>query len=330
MARSSASTTLKSACWARVRWDACSTCTRCVNAVVLFTTTTTLRVFHLSFRGTSVCRVVSHHHPFLRRALPRVSFHESSETQAQGFPCVARRGARLPRLRKSNHPMLLFLSIHATQANADAAGVETFETAFFKVCGLTVAVPNVLGAIVATAPATGAALSPLNTVASFATAWFGAANRGTELSHPPRTAGTRLPILVLSEGTVFPYDCLRNAHHDRLTLSGLLVQGAMRRRFNITGVSECAWVCACSKFMFDGDAERTDDFCCYLCCFPCAVCQETRHLRRHNLGTIAGRFKPYDDGNANGNGVNKPYAAPSPAHMRHVPGARVVHPGESK
>jgi hypothetical protein len=104
----------------------------------------------------------------------------------------------------------------------------------------------------------------------------------------------------------------------------------MRRRFSITGVSECAWVCACSKFMFDGDAERTDDFCCYLCCFPCAVCQETRHLRRHNLGTIAGRFKPYDDGNANGNGVNKPYAAPSPAHMRHVPGARVVHPGELK
>jgi hypothetical protein len=45
----------------------------------------------------------------------------------------------------------------------------------------------------------------------------------------------------------------------------------MRRRFSITGVSECAWVCACSKFMFDGDAERTDDFCCYLCCFPCAV-----------------------------------------------------------
>jgi hypothetical protein len=179
--------------------------------------------------------------------------------------------------------MLLFLSIHATQANADAAGVETFETAFFKVCGLTVVVPNVLGAIVATAPATGAALSPLNTVASFAMAWFGAANRG-----------------------------------------------AMRRRFSITGVSECAWVCACSKFMFDGDAERTDDFCCYLCCFPCAVCQETRHLRRHNLGTIAGRFKPYDDGNANGNGVNKPYAAPSPAHMRHVPGARVVHPGELK
>jgi Cys-rich protein (TIGR01571 family) len=116
-------------------------------------------------------------------------------------------------------------------ANADSAGVEPFETAFFKACGLTVVVPNVIGAVAATAPAVGAALSPLNTLTSIALAWFGMSNRSY-----------------------------------------------MRRRYNIRGVSECAWACSCFSFMFDGDEEKTDDFCCYLCCFSCAVCQETRTL----------------------------------------------------
>ena len=44
---------------------------------------------------------------------------------------------------------------------------------------------------------------------------------------PP--APYRLPILVLSEGTVFPYDCLRNTRHDRLTLSGFTLAGRQRR-----------------------------------------------------------------------------------------------------
>ena len=104
-------------------------------------------------------------------------------------------------------------------ANADSAGVEAFETAFFKACGLTVVVPNVIGAVAATAPAVGAALSPLNTLTSFALAWLGMSNRA-----------------------------------------------AMRRRYNIRGVSECAWACSCFSFAFDGDEEKTDDFCCYLCC----------------------------------------------------------------
>ena len=151
-------------------------------------------------------------------------------------------------------------------ANADSAGVEAFETAFFKACGLTVVVPNVIGAVAATAPAVGAALSPLNTLTSFALAWLGMSNRA-----------------------------------------------AMRRRYNIRGVSECAWACSCFSFAFDGDEEKTDDFCCYLCCFPCAVCQETRHLRRYNLGTIESRFSPYaeDDGTFLGRPAGG-YAPPSP------------------
>ena len=146
---------------------------------------------------------------------------------------------------------------------------------------MTVVVPNVIGAVAATAPAIGAALSPINTLMSFAMAWFGATNRS-----------------------------------------------AMRRKYNIRGVSECAWVCACTSFMFDGDEEKTDDFCCYLCCFPCAVCQETRHLRRYNLGTVAGRFRPYDDFGRPGTHLT--YSAPSLAHMRNVPVAQVVQPGDLK
>ena len=165
-------------------------------------------------------------------------------------------------------------------ANADSAGVEPFETAFFKACGLTVVVPNVIGAVAATAPAVGAALSPLNTLTSIALAWFGMSNRSY-----------------------------------------------MRRRYNIRGVSECAWFCSCFSFMFDGDEEKTDDFCCYLCCFSCAVCQETRHLRRYNLGTIATRFTPYaaDDGTFLGRPAGG-YAPPAPASMRReaIPVATVV------
>ena len=74
---------------------------------------------------------------------------------------------------------------------------------------------------------------------------------------------------------------------------GMSNRAAMRRRFNIVGVTECAGLCSCFSFAFDGDVEQTDDFCCYLCCFPCAVCQETRHMRRHNLGDIGRRFAPY-------------------------------------
>ena len=170
-------------------------------------------------------------------------------------------------------------------ANADSAGVEPFETAFFKACGLTVVVPNVIGAVAATAPAVGAALSPLNTLTSIALAWFGMSNRSY-----------------------------------------------MRRRYNIRGVSECAWFCSCFSFMFDGDEEKTDDFCCYLCCFSCAVCQETRHLRRYNLGTIATRFTPYaaDDGTFLGRPAGG-YAPPAPAAMRReaIPVATVVAPGKA-
>ena len=170
-------------------------------------------------------------------------------------------------------------------ANADSAGVETFETACFKVGMLTMVVPNVIGAVAATAPASGAALSPINTLASFALAWFGMSNRA-----------------------------------------------AMRRRFNIRGVSECAWACSCFSFAFDGDEEKTDDFCCYLCCFPCAVCQETRHLRRYNLGTIASRFSPCDadDGTFLGRPAGG-YVPPAPAAMRReaIPVAAVVAPGKA-
>jgi Cys-rich protein (TIGR01571 family) len=171
-------------------------------------------------------------------------------------------------------------------ANADSAGVEPFETAFFKACGLTVVVPNVIGAVAATAPAVGAALSPLNTLTSIALAWFGMSNRA-----------------------------------------------AMRRRYNIRGVSECAWACKCFSFLFDGDEEKTDDFCCYLCCFSCAVCQETRHLRRYNLGTIATKFTPYA-ADAEETFLGRPaggYAPPAPASMRReaIPVATVVAPGKA-
>ena len=44
---------------------------------------------------------------------------------------------------------------------------------------------------------------------------------------PP--APYRLRVFVLSEGTVIPYDCLRNTHHDRLTLSGFTLAGRQRR-----------------------------------------------------------------------------------------------------
>ena len=74
---------------------------------------------------------------------------------------------------------------------------------------------------------------------------------------------------------------------------GMSNRQAMRRKFNIRGTTDCA-VCGCFSFLCDGDEEMIDDFCCYLCCFPCAVCQETRHMRRYNLGDIGRRFRPYD------------------------------------
>ena len=74
------------------------------------------------------------------------------------------------------------------------------------------------------------------------------------------------------------------------------------------------------------------DSCCYLCCFSCAVCQETRHLRRYNLGTIASRFSPYaaDDGTFLGRPAGG-YAPPVPAAMRReaIPVAAVVAPGKA-
>lgn len=132
------------------------------------------------------------------------------------------------------------------QANAASVGTEDFQTAFAKVLGLTLVIPNVLGAVSAAVPGAAPIVSPLNSFTEIAKAYYGMSNRA-----------------------------------------------AMRRRFNIVGVTECAGLCSCFSFAFDGDVEQTDDFCCYLCCFPCAVCQETRHMRRHNLGDIGRRFAPY-------------------------------------
>ena len=53
-------------------------------------------------------------------------------------------------------------------------------------------------------------------------------------------------------------------------------------------------MCGCFSFACDGDEEKIDDFCAYLYCFPCAVCQETRHMRRYNLGNIAQHWRPYN------------------------------------
>jgi len=93
---------------------------------------------------------------------------------------------------------------------------------------------------------------------------------------------------------------------NQLALSwyGMTHRQAMRRKFNIVGGTELSCF-SCFSFLCDGDREKLDDFCVYLCCFPCAVCQETRHLRRYNLGTIAQRFRPYN---------------PAPVYVVYAPG----------
>ena len=50
----------------------------------------------------------------------------------------------------------------------------------------------------------------------------------------------------------------------------------MRRRHNIKG-TDCG-MCSCFSCLCEGDEEKIEDFCLYLCCAPCATCQETRHL----------------------------------------------------
>lgn len=73
------------------------------------------------------------------------------------------------------------------------------------------------------------------------------------------------------------------------------------------GTHDCACF-GCLSFACDGDEEKIDDFCTYLYCLPCAVCQETRHMRRYNLGNISKHWKPY---NASGAGGYTPPAAPA-------------------
>ena len=72
--------------------------------------------------------------------------------------------------------------------------------------------------------------------------------------------------------------------------SGPSHRQSMRAKFNIRGTTDCA-CCGCFSFLCDGDAEKIDDFCTYLYCFSCAVCQETRHMRRYNCGSIAARYR---------------------------------------
>lgn len=78
-----------------------------------------------------------------------------------------------------------------------------------------------------------------------------------------------------------------------LAYYGMTHRQAMRKKFNIRGTTDCA-MCGCFSFACDGDEEKIDDFCAYLFCFPCAVCQETRHMRRYNLGNISQRWRPYN------------------------------------
>ena len=67
---------------------------------------------------------------------------------------------------------------------------------------------------------------------------------------------------------------------------GMAHRQEMRRRFNIRGTDCCCDCCACAC---DGNSEKTDDFCVYLWCAACAICQEARHVRRYSLGIRARR-----------------------------------------
>ena len=73
---------------------------------------------------------------------------------------------------------------------------------------------------------------------------------------------------------------------------GMTHRQKMRRRHNIKG-TDCG-LCSCFSCLCEGDDEKIEDFCLYLCCAPCATCQETRHLRRWGITTRWRPKYPYD------------------------------------
>ena len=105
---------------------------------------------------------------------------------------------------------------------------------------------------------------------------------------------------------------------------GMTHRQKMRRRHNIKG-TDCG-LCSCFSCLCEGDEEKIEDFCLYLCCAPCATCQETRHLRRWGITTRWRPKYPYDaNGRVAGIGGGS-YQAP-PGQAMDVPVAPVA-PGK--
>ena len=105
---------------------------------------------------------------------------------------------------------------------------------------------------------------------------------------------------------------------------GMTHRQKMRRRHNIKG-TDCG-LCSCFSCLCEGDDEKIEDFCLYLCCAPCATCQETRHLRRWGITTRWRPKYPYDaNGRVAGIGGGS-YQAP-PGQAMDVPVAPVA-PGK--
>ena len=103
--------------------------------------------------------------------------------------------------------------------NARDAGTEDFHPALFRVLGLTIVVPNLLGFAASAAPSLAPAVQPLSTANQLLFAWYGMTHRQK-----------------------------------------------MRRRHNIKGTD--SGLCNCFACLCEGDEEKIEDFCCYLCCAP--------------------------------------------------------------
>ena len=96
--------------------------------------------------------------------------------------------------------------------------------------------------------------------------------------------GWLIPIADLSTISALIVSPVITLAHWGVSYYGMTRRQQLRKKYGIVGKPYCC--CSCLSFFCDGDELKLDDFCIYHWCFPLALCQEQRHLKRHGVNML--------------------------------------------